>query len=114
MIKQSRSLLPCRQTPNAKIRLKRLRLSARRGNLETELLLHSYLERLSDQLSLDDQYHQKLDLLEQLLNHNDQTLFYWLLQPSQRSDAVAPPAKKFCALIKEIRQSISNETARYS
>lgn len=71
-----------------------IRLAARRGNLEAELLLNAYIDKVliqQDNPALINQF-------TQLLEQDDQTLFDWLMHPT------SCPAE-FESLIKDIRQT---------
>ena len=85
--------------PDHQAWLNQTRLAARRGNLETELLLLAYIERVIAPHP-DPKQHA---LFSQLLDENDQTLFDWLLHPTQ-----SPPL--FHALIQQIRENYLNST----
>jgi succinate dehydrogenase flavin-adding protein (antitoxin of CptAB toxin-antitoxin module) len=76
------------------------RFLAKRGNLESELLLAKYLDDLED-ISIE-----KALLLRELLSENDQNLFRWLMtfDPKMPHEAVKPP-NKYLALIQEIREN---------
>jgi succinate dehydrogenase flavin-adding protein (antitoxin of CptAB toxin-antitoxin module) len=79
--------------------LKRMRLAARRGNQETDLLLNRYI----DYLQTLNHYHQT-QVFEQLVTQDDQTLFNWLLNPDN-----APG--HLISLVKEIRKIYLNSTS---
>ena len=72
---------------------------AKRGNLESELLLVAYIEELDETVS-----EQETTLLEALLSENDQNLFCWLMKynPKAPHDEVIPPAE-YQPLIQTIR-----------
>lgn len=72
---------------------------SKRGNIETELLLTSYVESLSRPTP------QKRLLLEAFLNENDQTLFNWLLK-GEGSEIEMPG--HYQSLIREIRDNYLN------
>lgn len=80
--------------------LNALRLSARRGNLETELLLQAFVEHLAQQ---EPSSAQTLHNLSQLLQADDQSLFDWLVKQTQ-----VPP--HFETLVHEIRENYLNST----
>lgn len=71
-----------------------IRLAARRGNLEAELLLNAYIDKVLSQQNNPDQFKNFSLLLEQ----DDQTLFDWLMQPQ------ACP-EEYRALVLDIRQT---------
>lgn len=75
-----------------------IRLAARRGNLETELLLNAYIDKVLSQQNKPELINQFTQLLEQ----DDQTLFDWLMQPD------TCPAE-FQQLIAKIRQTYLND-----
>jgi len=68
-------------------RLKQIKLNCRRGNAEAETLLMPYTNVLKND---------EMALFESLVGENDQTLFYWLMNP-----VMAP--QKFQSLIYQIR-----------
>jgi len=73
---------------------------AKRGNLESELLLAKYLDSL-EEIDLE-----KANLFRKLLSENDQNLFRWLMtfDPKLPQEAVRPP-DKYINLIQEIREN---------
>jgi len=73
---------------------------AKRGNLESELLLEKYLNDLEN-ISIE-----KAKLFRELLSENDQNLFRWLMtfDPKMPHEAVRPP-NKYLTLIQEIREN---------
>ena len=73
---------------------------AKRGNLESELLLAKYLDDLTE-INIE-----KAQLFRALLNENDQNLFRWLMtfDPKMPHEAVKPP-DKYLALLQEIREN---------
>lgn len=71
-----------------------IRLAARRGNLEAELLLNAYIDKVLSQQYKPELIHEFTQLLEQ----DDQTLFDWLMHPN-----ACPP--RFQSLITHIRQT---------
>ncbi|MCF6253133.1 MAG: succinate dehydrogenase assembly factor 2 [Thiomicrorhabdus sp.] len=73
---------------------------AKRGNLESELLLAKFLEDLNE-ISTE-----KAQLFREFLSENDQNLFRWLMtfDPKTPHEAVRPP-DKYLALIQEIREN---------
>lgn len=71
-----------------------IRLAARRGNLEAELLLNAYIDKV---LSQQDNP-ALLTEFTRLLDQDDQTLFDWLMHPT------SCPAE-FQPLITHIRQT---------
>ncbi len=83
-------------------RKKALTLS-KRGNLETELLLISYIENLSRPSV------QKRLLLEAFLNENDQSLFDWLIKSDNSQNSDIP--RHYRPLISEIRDNYLNSNA---
>lgn len=78
--------------------LKRMRLAARRGNQETDLLLNGFLDRLTTHTAFAH-----AELFEQLVQQDDQTLFEWLLRPQHAPDG-------FRELIEQIRKIYLNST----
>ncbi len=72
---------------------------AKRGNLETELLLTNYIHQLDEHLSKE-----KANLIRKLLNENDQNLFCWLMafDPKRPHATVLPPTE-YQSLIHKIR-----------
>ncbi|VAW47792.1 hypothetical protein MNBD_GAMMA04-1536 [hydrothermal vent metagenome] len=73
---------------------------AKRGNLESELLLAKYLETL-EEISVE-----KSKIFRAFLSENDQNLFRWLMtfDPKMPREAVRPP-DKYTQLIQEIREN---------
>ena len=71
-----------------------IRLAARRGNLEAELLLDAYIDKVLRQQNNPELISQFSQLLEQ----DDQTLFDWLMHPDS-----SPP--RFQPLITDIRKT---------
>ncbi len=80
---------------------------AKRGNLESELLLADYINKLPNRIS-----NQNAILFRELLEENDQNLFCWLMtfDPSITTNTAQStplnsthPPDKYSALIKEIR-----------
>lgn len=72
---------------------------AKRGNIESELLIVAYVESLDQMPST-----QQSRLLEQFLHENDQNLFCWLMKfnPKAPHEDVTIP-KEYQSLIDEIR-----------
>lgn len=90
--------------------LNRLKFQCKRGNLETELLLVAYLERV-----IEPSFHQPSELIKQfeaLLNESDQSLFNWLLPHSvateNQSDSMVPA--QYRTLITDIRDNYLNSS----
>ncbi len=80
---------------------------AKRGNLESELLLADYINKLPNNISSQD-----AALFRELLEENDQNLFCWLMTFDPRVTANTAqntplnstlPPDKYSALVKEIR-----------
>ncbi len=76
---------------------------AKRGNLESELLLVKYLQTLPGKITT-----QKANLFRELLSENDQNLLNWLIHTESSNPlySTPPPPKiphKYFSLIKEIR-----------
>ncbi|GKT12412.1 MAG: antitoxin CptB [Thiomicrorhabdus sp.] len=72
---------------------------AKRGNLESELLLVAYIDSLDQTISTE-----QIEIFEALLSENDQNLFCWLMEfnPKAPNDSVTPPAE-YLSLVKIIR-----------
>jgi len=76
---------------------------AKRGNLESELLLVDYINKLPNAISK-----QNAALFRALLDENDQNLLCWLMSfdpkatPNVPSHSTLPPPK-YLSLVKEIR-----------
>jgi len=81
----------------------------KRGNLETELLLQSYIHSLNSLLTVDNKQEtikNKTQLIDQLLQETEQNLFHWLLNmQNSASTPVNPIPPHFLPLIKEIRDN---------
>lgn len=71
-----------------------IRLAARRGNLEAELLLNAYIDKVLSQQDKPELISQFTQLLEQ----DDQTLFDWLMHPDSTPHRFQP-------LITDIRKT---------
>ncbi|HIE39916.1 MAG TPA: succinate dehydrogenase assembly factor 2 [Thiomicrorhabdus sp.] len=80
---------------------------AKRGNLESELLLADYINKLPNRISS-----QNAALFREFLEENDQNLFCWLMTFDPRVTAntaqniplsSTPPPDKYSTLVKEIR-----------
>ncbi|GEM_PF-4342491 len=73
---------------------------AKRGNLESELLLAKYLDDLKEITT------EKAALFRMLLDENDQNLFRWLMtfDPKMPHEAIRPP-DKYLTLLQEIREN---------
>ncbi|NPA72605.1 MAG: succinate dehydrogenase assembly factor 2 [Gammaproteobacteria bacterium] len=97
--------------------LKRMRLLCKRGNLESEFLLQSYLESLqtsSASTELRGQQNEStciqalapdfMSLFETLLQETEQNLFCWLMKhnPQQPQQTIHIP-EKYRPLIEDIR-----------
>ena len=85
----------------------RILFQCKRGNLETELLLVAYVEKLN---CLPES---QQTLFENLLNESDQSLFYWLLpntdfQSSEQRIQAIP--KQYQTLIADIRDNYLNSS----
>lgn len=76
----------------------------KRGNLETELLLQSYINSLNPRLP-----NEKIELINSLLQESEQNLFHWLLltKPSN-TKPVSPVPNDYVELISEIRHNYLN------
>ncbi|MBE0493265.1 MAG: succinate dehydrogenase assembly factor 2 [Thiomicrospira sp.] len=71
-----------------------IRIAARRGNLEAELLLNAYIDKV-----LSQQHNPALIAdFKQLLEQDDQTLFDWLMHPDDCPTDFQP-------LVSHIRQT---------
>ncbi|BCN93268.1 hypothetical protein THMIRHAM_10530 [Thiomicrorhabdus immobilis] len=76
----------------------------KRGNLETELLLQSYIHSLKPPLAIE-----KVELINQLLQESEQNLFHWLLLvEASNLQSVRPLPKVYLQLIDEIRDNYLN------
>ena len=77
---------------------------AKRGNLESELLLAKYLNTLDKEINIE-----KAHLFRELLSENDQNLFRWLMtfDPKSPHETVQSP-EKYLTLIQEIRKNYLN------
>ena len=76
----------------------------KRGNLETELLLKSYINSLKPRLA-----NEKIELINNLLQESEQNLFHWLLlTKSSNSKPVSPVPSGYVELISEIRDNYLN------
>jgi len=76
----------------------------KRGNLETELLLKSYIHSLKPSLP-----NEKIELINNLLQESEQNLFHWLLlTKSSNSKPVSPVPSGYVELIFEIRDNYLN------
>lgn len=94
--------------------LNRLKFQCKRGNLETELLLVAYIEKLADQPA------EQIRCFENLLTESDQDLFYWLLPQSMATqDLQQKPTKnkannrvpaQYQNLIADIRDNYLNSS----
>ncbi len=76
---------------------------AKRGNLESELLLVDYINKLPNAISNQD-----ATLFRELLDENDQNLFCWLMTFDPKETSKTPtnstlPPPKYLSLVKEIR-----------
>lgn len=71
-----------------------IRLAARRGNLEAELLLNAYIDKVLTQQ--DDPA--LITEFTKLLEQDDQTLFDWLMHPDSCPD-------NFYSLVTDIRKT---------
>lgn len=81
----------------------------KRGNLETELLLKSYIHSINTSLPIDknrESLKQKAQLVDQLFLESEQNLFHWLLnsQPSSTTPVLDVP-ERYHQLITEIRDN---------
>ncbi|QKI89084.1 succinate dehydrogenase assembly factor 2 [Thiomicrorhabdus xiamenensis] len=78
---------------------KQMRFAAKRGNLETELLLVKFINQLQFYPQEDRQH------LQQLLAQSDQDLFCWLLQASEHVDPACDDSipAQFRSLIQQIK-----------
>lgn len=78
---------------------KKAQFLCKRGNLESELLLASYIDSLDQSVSAEQR-----TLFETLLNENDQNLFCWLMKfnPKAPNEEVSTPSE-YQQLIEEIR-----------
>jgi len=96
---------PLSESPQAW--LNRIRFQCKRGNLETELLLIAYVEKM---LCLPSD--QKI-LFENLLNESDQFLFYWLLPhtlQNTESQHIHSIPQQYQPLIADIRDNYLNSS----
>lgn len=76
----------------------------KRGNLETEELLKSYIHSLKPTLP-----NEKIELINNLLQESEQNLFHWLLlTKSSNSKPVSPLPDGYIELISEIRDNYLN------
>lgn len=82
------------QSQNHQAWLNKLRLAARRGNLETELLLNAFIDKQLTSCTESSRF----EAFSQLLEQDDQTLFDWLMHPD------ACPAD-YQPLVLKIRQT---------
>lgn len=79
---------------NYSVRLNKIKLNARRGNLEVDLLLASYISQ-----SLASESNQTIwQQFETLLEMDDQTLFHWLMNPNSADHS-------YTELIQSIRKN---------
>lgn len=78
---------------------KRMLFACKRGNIETELLLLKFIQKLNPA-----EYPQR-NLIESLLNESEQDLFHWLIKPQQTRQLAhhATPPEKYHTLISEIQ-----------
>lgn len=81
--------------------LRKMHFLCKRGNLESELLLIAYLDKLDDAITVEQQ-----ENLESLLQENDQNLMCWLMKfdPKHPNDSVVIP-DEYLSLIDDIRTS---------
>ena len=97
---------------------KRALFLCKRGNLETELLLKSYIHSLNDSLPVDingnlifseKKLIQKTELINALFLESEQNLFHWLLESqSSLTKPVSPVPERYLKLIQEIRDNYLN------
>ena len=84
----------------------------KRGNLESELLLQSYIHSLKEPLPIDNEEEiikNKTKLIDQLLLETEQNLFHWLLNvQNSTTTPVKPIPSHSSLLIKEIRDNYLN------
>ncbi|MBN2865666.1 MAG: succinate dehydrogenase assembly factor 2 [Thiotrichales bacterium] len=91
------------RTENQQACLNRLKFQCKRGNLETELLLIAYIEKLVTQPA------ERQTCFENLLNESDQALFNWLLPHTEQQTEVRTKINTDS----QQRQSISNVPEQY-
>jgi len=74
---------------------------AKRGNIESELLIVAYIDSIGQMPSA-----QQTSLIEQFLHENDQNLFCWLMKfnPKAPLESVTIPSE-YQPLIEEIRSN---------
>ena len=94
--------------------LNRLKFQCKRGNLETELLLVAYIEKLVDKSA------EQVRCFENLLTESDQDLFYWLLKKSiatqnsqqntSKNQAYGGVPEQYQNLIADIRNNYLNSS----
>ena len=85
-MKYSKTLKPLAQSSltinNAETRIRQLEFQIRRGNLETELMLKPFLERLQSQTQEEPQtadFFSEIETFERLVTLDDQSLFELLI-----------------------------------
>jgi len=92
------------KTRSFKVWQKHALFLCKRGNLETELLLQSYIHSLKPNLP-----NEKIELINNLLQESEQNLFHWLLlTKSSNSKPVSPLPNGYVELISEIRDNYLN------
>jgi len=98
--------------------LNRLKFQCKRGNLETELLLIAYIDKLAMQSA------ERKICFENLLNESDQALFNWLLphtlqrplsnknspQDSMQNTPISSIPEQYRTLIADIRDNYLNSS----
>lgn len=83
---------------------KRCLFLCKRGNLETELLLQSYIHSLKPPLAVE-----KKELIDDLLQQSEQDLFHWLLlTQTSNIKPVRPLPNAYLELIHQIRDNYLN------
>ena len=87
---------------------KRALFLCKRGNIETELLLKSYIHSLNPMLAIENK--EKIHLIEQFFLESEQDLFNWLLNSHQTNQnkqiiEVIPAPEPYHQLIREIRDN---------
>lgn len=90
---------------------KRALFLCKRGNIETELLLKSYIHSLNPMLAIENK--EKIYLIEQFFLESEQDLFNWLLNSQlttqdKQNFSVTPAPEHYHQLIREIRDNYLN------
>jgi len=110
--KTSTNSLPSHSDWSFELWQKKALFLCKRGNLESELLLKSYIHSLKEPLPIDNEEEiikNKTQLIDQLLLETEQNLFHWLLNvQNSTTTPVNPIPSQFLHLIKEIRDNYLN------